>query len=133
MASNGVQLAKLWGLLSPREPQKYMQAVKTTGLFNNNFHLQNAILGHASQFIFKNVVKLWKGSQIFAASQSEQDLLISSSEIFSYFFLSQLSEGYKNLLYIHKYFIMYIHVSGLWVSLISRFTSNYSSYELILK
>lgn len=52
----------------------YIEVVK--GLFNDNFHLQQAILGHASEFIFEDDVKSSKGSQVFMSSQSEQDLLI---------------------------------------------------------
>jgi len=108
MASNGIQLAKLRGLLSPSEPQKSMQAVKTTGSFNNNFHLQKKILGHASEFTFKNGVKPSKGTQIFTASRSEQDLLTFTLEVFSYFFLSQLRDMKIYYIFIILY---YIHIS----------------------
>lgn len=53
-----------WDLLSPSEPQKYTQAVKSIGLLNN-FHLQKVILGHASELTFKKLCQTFKRIQKF--------------------------------------------------------------------
>lgn len=53
-----------WDLLSPSEPQKFTQAVKSIGLLNN-FPLQKVILGHTSELTFKRVCQTFKRIQNF--------------------------------------------------------------------